>query len=161
MLILRHAWLNLWDKHMTTGRINQVTTVTSESTVHTSENSHTWDKLAKTQYNWWPSTSGHLQCKRLIRFHVMFETTTYVHRCIHTCMSPTFSLPSLKCFYTHYTVWQESQRSDPASEWNRHVPETTVSITLASTITDVNQYTHSATNWHSVVKPTVKDSTRR
>ena len=22
--ILRHAWLNLWDKHMTTGRINQV-----------------------------------------------------------------------------------------------------------------------------------------
>ena len=24
--ILRHAWLNLWDKHMTTGRINQVTT---------------------------------------------------------------------------------------------------------------------------------------
>ena len=25
LLILRHAWLNLWDKHMTTGRINQVT----------------------------------------------------------------------------------------------------------------------------------------
>ena len=24
--MLRHAWLNLWDKHMTTGRINQVTT---------------------------------------------------------------------------------------------------------------------------------------
>ena len=23
-LVLRHAWLNLWDKHMTTGRINQV-----------------------------------------------------------------------------------------------------------------------------------------
>ena len=23
--ILRHAWLSLWDKHMTTGRINQVT----------------------------------------------------------------------------------------------------------------------------------------
>ena len=22
--VLRHAWLNLWDKHMTTGRINQV-----------------------------------------------------------------------------------------------------------------------------------------
>ena len=24
--ILGHAWLNLWDKHMTTGRINQVLT---------------------------------------------------------------------------------------------------------------------------------------
>jgi hypothetical protein len=27
MFILRHAWLNLWDKHMTTGRINQVTSI--------------------------------------------------------------------------------------------------------------------------------------
>jgi hypothetical protein len=27
MFILRHAWLNLWDKHMTTGRINQVTII--------------------------------------------------------------------------------------------------------------------------------------
>ena len=26
ILILTHAWLNLWDKHMTTGRINQITT---------------------------------------------------------------------------------------------------------------------------------------
>ena len=26
-LILRHAWLSLWDKHMTTGRINQVSIV--------------------------------------------------------------------------------------------------------------------------------------
>ena len=26
-LILRHAWLSLWDKHMTTGRINQITIV--------------------------------------------------------------------------------------------------------------------------------------
>ena len=24
LFTLRHAWLNLWDKHMTTGRINQV-----------------------------------------------------------------------------------------------------------------------------------------
>jgi hypothetical protein len=28
--ILRHAWLNLWDKHMTTGRINQVTLLLKE-----------------------------------------------------------------------------------------------------------------------------------
>ena len=26
--VLRHAWLNLWDKHMTTGRINQVAIAT-------------------------------------------------------------------------------------------------------------------------------------
>ena len=31
LFILRHAWLNLWDKHMTTGRINQVTIANSRS----------------------------------------------------------------------------------------------------------------------------------
>ena len=34
--ILRHAWLSLWDKHMTTGRINQVTTGGRGSTHPTS-----------------------------------------------------------------------------------------------------------------------------
>ena len=38
LFILRHAWLNLWDKHMTTGRINQVTTFH----LHTSQG--TWSK---------------------------------------------------------------------------------------------------------------------
>ena len=32
LFILRHAWLNLWDKHMTTGRINQVTIVHQSET---------------------------------------------------------------------------------------------------------------------------------
>ncbi len=34
LFILRHAWLNLWDKHMTTGRINQVTFL-SDPILHT------------------------------------------------------------------------------------------------------------------------------
>ena len=37
-LILRHAWLNLWDKHMTTGRINQVST--TPPSWHTCTNCH-------------------------------------------------------------------------------------------------------------------------
>ena len=36
-LVLRHAWLNLWDKHMTTGRINQVAVRTWVGTARTSE----------------------------------------------------------------------------------------------------------------------------
>ena len=39
LLILRHAWLNLWDKHMTTGRINQVTILRGRS--HTLEGAFT------------------------------------------------------------------------------------------------------------------------
>ncbi len=34
LFILRHAWLNLWDKHMTTGRINQVTTIRMHMVQH-------------------------------------------------------------------------------------------------------------------------------
>ena len=44
MFILRHAWLNLWDKHMTTGRINQVTEKSPEST---NKLSHTADTHAR------------------------------------------------------------------------------------------------------------------
>ena len=34
LFILRHAWLNLWDKHMTTGRINQVTVLSGCHRAH-------------------------------------------------------------------------------------------------------------------------------
>ena len=41
MLILRHAWLNLWDKHMTTGRINQVSKNQFSMQKHQKLNLHT------------------------------------------------------------------------------------------------------------------------
>ncbi len=44
LFILRHAWLNLWDKHMTTGRINQVTSLSapaSHSRRNRRQNAHT------------------------------------------------------------------------------------------------------------------------
>ena len=31
-LVVRHTWLNLWDKHLTTGRINQVSVILQSST---------------------------------------------------------------------------------------------------------------------------------
>ena len=37
LFILRHAWLNLWDKHMTTGRINQVTTFPKHAVKNSNE----------------------------------------------------------------------------------------------------------------------------
>ena len=40
MLILRHAWLNLWDKRMTTGRINQVSIYTPSLRTDVSPKSH-------------------------------------------------------------------------------------------------------------------------
>ena len=36
LFILRHAWLNLWDKHMTTGRINQVSYRDCDKLLHKS-----------------------------------------------------------------------------------------------------------------------------
>ena len=40
VLILRHAWLNLWDKRMTTGRINQVNIFTHDTNTLTSLSTH-------------------------------------------------------------------------------------------------------------------------
>ena len=45
LFILRHAWLNLWDKHMTTGRINQVTISVC------TEIPHKWGTPAQHQYS--------------------------------------------------------------------------------------------------------------
>lgn len=67
LFILRHAWLNLWDKHMTTGRINQVTT-----------SLHSLFKGSK-RYSgqWWPfPIHGCFRSKiEWIRCNSMIETT--------------------------------------------------------------------------------------
>ena len=47
LFILRHAWLNLWDKHMTTGRINQVTFLSTLTEPKLHQCSH--DQREKTQ----------------------------------------------------------------------------------------------------------------
>ena len=56
VLILRHAWLNLLDKHMTTGRINQVTTLRelgalSRAAIPTRGRRHRDTQLARTLQN--------------------------------------------------------------------------------------------------------------
>ena len=42
--MLRHAWLNLWDKHMTTGRINQVSSLQAFATSAKAFSSNTFQK---------------------------------------------------------------------------------------------------------------------
>ena len=48
-LILRHAWLSLWDKHMTTGRINQVTILKPPSAAQRQQSA----AGSKVCQNWW------------------------------------------------------------------------------------------------------------
>jgi hypothetical protein len=45
LFILRHAWLNLWDKHMTTGRINQVNFLLARNCTVTEHNVKSWTEL--------------------------------------------------------------------------------------------------------------------
>ena len=51
LFILRHAWLNLWDKRMTTGRINQVNIFAHKRWMHCSnqqlERTHANDKRSR------------------------------------------------------------------------------------------------------------------
>ena len=56
ILILRHAWLNLWDKHMTTGRINQVAAdVTSNEFEAGPGSGSTW---VETRLRWFQSRAS-------------------------------------------------------------------------------------------------------
>ena len=53
VLILRHAWLNLWDKHMTTGRINQVTLLSAFLFLCKTKRAHTRSgKLPSARMHW-------------------------------------------------------------------------------------------------------------
>ena len=49
--ILRHAWLNLWDERMTTGRINQVAIIHCYMLQHDSKTY--WRKAGMTQLPYW------------------------------------------------------------------------------------------------------------
>ena len=52
ILILRHAWLNLWDKHMTTGRINQVAAVWYKIRIVLVVDTYTLRKLLAGSWLW-------------------------------------------------------------------------------------------------------------
>ena len=80
--ILRHAWLNLWDKHMTTGRINQVWRRTLYLNTH---------EGAAGIFNRGPSTSNVSTFSRsngcAVRFHLCLRAhVVLTYRLLHTCM---------------------------------------------------------------------------
>jgi hypothetical protein len=59
LFILRHAWLNLWDKHMTTGRINQVTLVNKENRTENRKDGSSYSTLySSLQFLWGNHRSG-------------------------------------------------------------------------------------------------------
>ena len=47
--VLRHAWLNLWDKHMTTGRINQISIYRVSVRKRIQTHTHTLSTLSSTK----------------------------------------------------------------------------------------------------------------
>ena len=85
MLILRHAWLNLWDKHMTTGRINQVA----------------WDDAKHRRAFNAPSDTSFTYCYHLVGMH-------------RTCVSPllqSLSAPHISKAIRHNVPWTLSKRA--------------------------------------------------
>ena len=110
---LRHAWLNLWDKHMTTGRINQITIV------QTWKRKHPNDKLMpqtdvtpqRTKQSWhtaWITCRQSSQmmwfCARVHRVTPMTSTNRPKSEFINTILGP--SLPRLVGFSSQQKVHQ-------------------------------------------------------
>ena len=71
LLILRHAWLNLWDKHMTTGRINQVAFLgdTTTRTIPDADETRGRDGRGSRSYRARAARDGRSQGRRPPRRH--------------------------------------------------------------------------------------------
>ena len=79
LLILRHAWLSPLDKHMTTGRINQVSILLSHGSSENAPipNSFTYVLLKKvSQVGTCFSQSFYPKIKWLVHFTLPFELTS-------------------------------------------------------------------------------------
>ena len=91
--ILRHAWLNLWDKHMTTGRINQVDCkpilkpAKAEEWLPTNKPQRTYlliRRAVRLDSQTLMYQTPALTCKKRIRtisFPILVHGTTARHRC--------------------------------------------------------------------------------
>ena len=80
LLILRHAWLNHWNKHMTTGRINQVSSLANtrngllQSTVKYSVERRTSLKEGMSPPRQPMCSISHSFTATTIRFHIVNDT---------------------------------------------------------------------------------------
>ena len=107
LFILRHAWLNLWDKHMTTGRINQVT-------FHRSILSKTLSKKKR-------------ELKREPPKKVCSPKTSTIWRCLFNVS--LISFPWLMFIFKRNFI---KHRKPPAPEWRRGSVWTTSLVSLFS-----------------------------
>ena len=117
-LILRHAWLNLWDKHMTTGRINQVTTR------RWSVNCSTPRCCTRHQNTWW-KLQQQVVPYRLINNHESHHQYT-VHQMNHVIVAALFYFAASLEALSQWTPIRKIQptewdSTEANSEWERTV----------------------------------------
>ena len=105
LFILRHAWLNLWDKHMTTGRINQVTTF------HLPTSRGTWSKRPLLM------VGNHFRGREFItdswRFKCSVEMLSIVYVLANQHQQMKHLVPRSHKFQTHFSL-SKQQRSWPS-----------------------------------------------
>ena len=135
--ILRHAWLNLWDKHMTTGRINQVTIVRVNMRFHKEtalwyadphKNTHPKTGIAMNPgalMSWVRNQKKHLNqgyCFCLLWLHPSSEVLSYSdtpqHMIVKRELGPRADKASV-CFASHRTL--ESRTKLQQFKHNSHV----------------------------------------
>ena len=102
LFILRHAWLNLWDKHMTTGRINQVTTfhsLMSQRTQKQAPATRGWNNLFHRQE--FVINSWRFKCS--LEMHSVIVLANQSRQMKHL-------VPRSHKFQTHFSLSQKSNR---------------------------------------------------
>ena len=123
LFILRHAWLNLWDKHMTTGRINQVTTIRFAPIL-----------MAQTP---------------LSQMGVHYQTSWRVNYSMEPQLTPPCS-PGLTNFKHSSPCRTEQQRSWPSKRTtNNRSAEMLTAVVVDSQVVNCNRFGYQQVNPHS------------
>ena len=143
LFILRHAWLNLWDKHMTTGRINQVTTF------HLPTSQRTWSKRPLLM------VGNHFRSREFInngwRFKCSIEMLSIVYWQIRASKWITL-FPDLTNFWHTSPCWSNRDRGlqrelhTTGREHPKNVPRT---VMADSQVVNCNRFSYQQVYPHS------------
>ena len=117
-LILGHAWLNLWDKHMTTGRINQV--IRNMKCTCRQVLPHLLSSIKQVVALTLFSTSSN---SNLTQLHIVeFDQTLLLIQTQFDQLFPTAGLQSLQTSLVNHTPRAAAKKQGPPPNFHKYAP---------------------------------------
>ena len=131
MFILRHAWLNLWDKHMTTGRINQVTTFHSHKSA--THDSHSCEAV----FSWGSSSNG-----QRFKCNLDYGSLMVLRSLKHTFNTPCSPISQISDVLLQVMIKRRGSESSKRTTIHRLCCRNTCSVEADSQVVGCNRFSY-------------------